>query len=205
MRKLHDRFFKQAKREGKLARSVYKLEELNRRERIIRKGDSVLDLGASPGSWLEYILEVIGPDGVACAIDLKPIHKKFKGRAEFKKMNILDMTGSEFVDVAPDGFNAVVSDMAPNTTGIRITDQLRSLELCEAVLALAQKLLKKDGDFVCKIFYGAETEQFRARVGKFFKTAKIRKPQACRDESIEHYVLGLGYHGGTTPSPVKDS
>ena len=198
MRKLHDKFFKQAKREGKLARSVYKLEELNRRDRLIRKGDTVLDLGASPGSWLEYILETVGPDGVACAVDLKPIHKKFKGRATFKMMSVLDMTGEEFVREAPGGFNAVVSDMAPNTSGIRLVDQARSLELCESVLGLAKRLLRKNGNFVCKMFYGGESENFKKTVATFFREAKIRKPEACRDESIEHYVVGLGFLGGDT-------
>ncbi len=195
MRKLHDRYFKQAKREGRLARSVYKLEELNRRDRLLRAGDAVLDLGASPGSWTEYILETVGPDGVACAVDLKPIHKKFKGRVAFRMMNVLEMTGGEFAAEAPDGFNAVVSDMAPNTSGIRIVDQAKSLELCEMTLVLARKLLKPGGNFVCKIFYSAETEHFRAVVGTFFRESKIRKPDACRDESIEHYVVGLGFLG----------
>ncbi|MDR1744751.1 MAG: RlmE family RNA methyltransferase [Planctomycetota bacterium] len=196
MRKLHDKFFKQAKREGKLARSVYKLEELNRRDRIFKKGDAVLDLGASPGSWLEYILETVGQEGVACAVDIKPIHKKFKGRAFFRMMNVLDMKGDEFVREAPGGFAAVVSDMAPNTSGIRIVDQARSLELCERVLALSGMLLGKGGNFACKIFYGGETEDFRKTVGKQFREAKIRKPEACRNESIEHYVVGLGFLGG---------
>ncbi len=195
MRKLHDRYFKQAKREGKLARSVYKLEELNKRDRLFRAGDAVLDLGASPGSWLEYIIETVGPEGVACAVDLKPVHKKFKGKAAFRMMDVLEMKGDEFAREAPEGFHAVVSDMAPNTSGIRIVDQARSLELCEKVLALAGGLLKKNGNFVCKIFYGAETERFRAVVGKSFREAKIRKPDACRDESIEHYVVGLGFLG----------
>lgn len=199
MRKLHDKFFKQAKREGKLARSVYKLEELNKKDRIIKKGYTVLDLGASPGSWLEYILEAVGPGGVACAVDLKPIHKKFKGRATFKMMNVLEMIGDEFIREAPAGFDAVVSDMAPNTSGIRIVDQARSLELCEMVLRLAMKMLKKDGNFVCKIFYGGETENFKKTVGQYFQEAKIRKPEACRDESIEHYVLGLGFLGKDAP------
>ncbi len=198
MRKLHDRYFKKAKREGKLARSVYKLEELNRKDRLFGKGAAVLDLGASPGSWLEYILETVGPEGVACAVDLKPIHKKFKGRASFKLMNALEMRGDEFAGEAGAGFDAVVSDMAPNTSGIRIVDQARSLELCEKVLELARGLLKKDGNFACKIFYGAETEAFRGVVGKYFREAKIRKPEACRDESIEHYVVGLGFLGAKT-------
>lgn len=194
MRKLHDRYFKQAKREGKLARSVYKLEELNNKEHLFGKGDSVLDLGASPGSWLEYIVETVGPDGIACAVDIKPIHKKFKGRVQFRMMDAREMAGDEFKEFTP-AFKAVVSDMAPNTSGIRITDQMRSLELCEQVVALTTKLLAKNGNLVCKMFYGAETEAFRARVGKLFKTAKLRKPDACRDESIETYVVGLGYLG----------
>lgn len=195
MRKLHDRFFKQAKREGKLARSVYKLAELDRRDKLIKRGDRVLDIGASPGSWLEHILETVGSDGVACAIDLKPIHKKFKGRAHFKKMDIHDFKGDEFAAVAPDGFNVIVSDMAPNTSGIKIVDQTKSLELCELVLELAGRLLKKGGNFVCKIFYGPETEAFKNTVAKHFKEAKIRKPDACRDESIETYIIGLGFLG----------
>ncbi len=195
MRKLHDRFFKQAKREGKLARSVYKLEELDRRERLFRKGGRVLDLGASPGSWLEYILEAVGPGGAACAVDLKPVHKKFKGRAHFLMRDIRTLAGDEFAAVAPDGFDAVVSDMAPNTSGIKLMDQARSLELCECALGLARRLLKRDGNFVCKIFAGPETENFRAAAAAHFKTVKIRKPDACRDESIETYVVGLGFLG----------
>lgn len=195
MRKLHDRFFKQAKREGKLARSVYKLEELNKRDKLLKKGDKVLDLGAAPGSWLEYIIETVGSEGVACAVDLKPIHKKFKGKASFKMMNALEMKGDEFIREAPDGFDVIVSDMAPNTSGIRNVDQARSLELCEMVLDLAKRLLKPGGNFTCKIFYGPDTEHFRAVVGQVFEEAKIRKPEACRNESIEHYVVGLGYKG----------
>ena len=193
MRTLHDRFFKQAKREGKLARSVYKLEELNRRDALFKKGDAVLDLGAAPGSWLEYILETVGADGIACAVDRRPIHKKFKGRASFKLLDVLEMTGEEFSGEAREGFDAIVSDMAPNTSGIRIVDQAKSLELCEKVLDLAGRMLKKNGNFACKIFYGPDTEHFRAAAGKRFKTAKIRKPEACRNESIEHYVIGLGF------------
>lgn len=195
MRKLHDRFFKQAKREGKLARSVYKLEELDRRDKLIKPGDRVLDLGSAPGSWLEYVLGVIGGKGVACAVDLKPIHKKFKGLASFKMMDVLEMVGDEFEREAPGGFDVIVSDMAPNTSGIRIVDQARSLELCERVLGLSERMLREGGNFVCKIFYGPDTEAFRAVVGGRFREAKIRKPEACRNESIEHYVVGMGYLG----------
>lgn len=195
MRKLHDKYFKQAKREGKLARSVYKLEELDRKDKLLRRGDRVLDIGASPGSWLEYILATIGPEGVACAVDLKVIHKKFKGRAHFKKMDAHDLTPETFADVVPDGFNVIVSDMAPNTSGIRIVDQTRSLELCEFVFGLAEKLLRKNGNFACKMFYGPDTETFKKSLAPRFREVKTRKPDACRDESIEIYVIGLGFTG----------
>ena len=197
MRKLHDRFFRQAKREGKLARSVYKLEELDRRERLFRKGGCVLDLGASPGSWLEYILAAVGPEGEACAVDLKPLHGKFKGRAHFLMRDIRTLVGDEFARAAPNGFDAVVSDMAPNTSGIKPVDQARSLELCECALALARRLLKKDGNFACKIFCGPETGNFRTATAAHFKTVKVRKPEACRGESSEMYVVGLGFAGYT--------
>ncbi|MDR1535225.1 MAG: RlmE family RNA methyltransferase [Planctomycetota bacterium] len=196
MRRLHDRFFNQAKREGKLARSVYKLAELDRREKLFRRRDRVLDLGASPGSWLEYILEAIGPEGAACAVDLQPIHRKFKGRAHFLLRDARELRGDEFVRIAPGGFDALVSDMAPNTSGIRIVDQARSLELCGCALDLAGRLLREGGNFACKIFCGPETEAFRRRAGGFFKTARLRKPAACRTESIEAYFIGLDFVSG---------
>ena len=99
MRKLHDRYFKQAKREGHLARSYYKLEELDRRFRIFRKGARVLDLGAAPGSWLEYILSIIGDEGIACAADIQPIHRKFKGRVTFRLSDIRDLPADAFAGV----------------------------------------------------------------------------------------------------------
>lgn len=192
MRTLHDRFFRLAKREGKLARSVYKLEELDRRDRLVHKGDSVLDLGASPGSWLEYILRAIGPEGKACAVDLKPIHKKFKGLANFRLGDVRSLTGDEFAGVA-ERFDVIVSDMAPNTSGIRIVDQAKSLELCECVVSLAGRVLKKGGNLAMKIFCGPDTETFRASLAKRFRTVKLRKPGACRGESMESYIVGLGF------------
>ncbi|MDR1519686.1 MAG: RlmE family RNA methyltransferase [Planctomycetota bacterium] len=195
MRKLHDKFFRQAKREGKLARSVYKLEELDRREGLFRPGGKVLDLGASPGSWTEYILEAVGPGGVACAIDLKPIHRKFKGRAHFLLRDARELGDDDFARQAPDGFDALVSDMAPNTSGIRIVDQSRSLELCQCALTLARRRLRRGGNFVCKIFYGPETEAFRDSLPGFFQAVRLRKPLACRSASIEAYVVGVGFAG----------
>lgn len=201
MRQLHDRYFRQAKREGKLARSVYKLDEIDRRRRLLKAGAKVLDLGACPGSWLEYILTAIGPEGVACAVDLKPIHKKFKGRAHFVKGDIATLPKDTFAAVA-ERFDVVVSDMAPNTSGIRVMDQARSLELCEMAFAWAQATLTRGGAFVCKIFDGPETTAFRKRMDGEFREVWMMKPDACRDESFEFYLIGKGY--GQRPKPKKN-
>ncbi|MDR2391671.1 MAG: RlmE family RNA methyltransferase [Planctomycetota bacterium] len=203
MRKLHDRYFRQAKREGRLARSVYKLEELDRRERLFRPGDTVLDLGASPGSWLEYILEAVGPEGVVCAVDIRPIHKKFKGKATFLLCDARELSGDEFAAQAPDGFDALVSDMAPNTSGIRIVDQSRSLDLGRTAFALALRLLRKGGNFVCKVFCGPETGAFRSEILRYFRTVRFRKPSACREESMEAYIVGLDFLAGDLKQAVS--
>ena len=203
MRKLHDRYFRQAKREGRLARSVYKLEELDRREGLFRPGDTVLDLGASPGSWLEYILDAVGPEGVVLAVDIKPIHKKFKEKAAFLLRDARELSGDEFAAQAPNGFDALVSDMAPNTSGIRIVDQSRSLDLGRTAFALALRLLRKGGNFVCKVFCGPETEAFRGELLRHFRTVRFRKPSACRGESMEAYVVGLDFLAGELKQAVS--
>ncbi len=194
MRKLHDKYFKQAKREGYLARSYYKLREINRRNRIMKKGDRVLDLGACPGSWLEYILPAIGDRGRACAVDLKPIHRKFKGKVVFIKKDVRELTPDDFAGVAGN-FNVIVSDMAPNTSGVKSADQARSLELCEAAFDLALNLLAPKGNFVCKVLEGPELPDMRRRISQHFTEVKVTKPDASRNESMETYLVGLGFRG----------
>ncbi|MDR3211710.1 MAG: RlmE family RNA methyltransferase [Planctomycetota bacterium] len=192
MRQLHDRFFRQAKREGKLARSVYKLEEIDRRDHIFHPGDRVLDLGASPGSWLEYILGVIGPKGLACAVDLKELHPRFNGQAHFQQLDIRQMAGDEFSRLTPH-FDVIVSDMAPNTSGIHLVDQVRSLELCQSAFALARRILRPGGNLLLKIFSGPDSPRFRRELTQEFRELRLRKPDACRQESSESYLVGLGF------------
>ena len=198
MRKLHDRYFRQAKRENKLARSIYKLEELDRADKLLRPGDRVLDLGAAPGSWLEHILARVGPGGVVCAVDLKVIDRKFKGRVHFRRADARELAPDAFSDVAP-AFDVVLSDMAPNTTGIRITDQARSLELCESAWGYARRALRPGGHFVCKIFDSPDADAFRQGLSGFFRDVRSRKPDACRGESFERYFVGLHFQPSGLP------
>lgn len=202
MRKLHDPYFKQAKREGHLARSIYKLEEIDRKDHVIPVGGAVIDVGACPGSWLEYILRRVGDGGVVCAVDLNPIDKRFKAEpVHFKKMDLRELTRETFAECT-DGFDAVVSDAAPNTSGIRLVDQARSLELCEAAGAFALQALRPGGSFVCKIFESLEFQTFRAAMQRKFRAVRTRKPAACRDESIEIYLICLGF--GEPPEERKE-
>ncbi len=190
MREIHDKYFKKAKREGRLARSFYKLEELDRRAKLIKPGNRVIDLGACPGSWLEYILEKVGDNGKVCAVDLNVINKKFKGQVEFKKLDIREVTPDMF-GVA--NFDVVLSDMAPKTSGIKSVDQARSLELCEVAADFALATLVQGGNFACKIFDSPEVQPFRERLRSEFATTRMIKPDACRDESLELYVVCTGF------------
>lgn len=193
MRELHDKYFKLAKKEGKLARSYYKLQEIDRREKIFDKNvHSSIDLGASPGSWLEYALEKTAGSAVICAVDIKLIAPKFKGKVQFKLADIRDVPVCAFAAVA-EKFDVVLSDMAPSTSGVRVIDQARSLELCETAATFALANLRPGGKFVCKIFEGPEVASFRKGLQKHFAEVKLFKPDASRDESFEIYVIGLGF------------
>ena len=180
-----------AKKENFPARSVYKLEELQKKFQLIHPGDKVLDLGCAPGSWLKYAAGITGPRGMVAGIDLKPVTEELPDHVRVITGDILEMDDPvrEFIG---DGYNLVLSDMAPNTTGHKDVDAIRSFVLCEAALGIADGVLSPGGSFVAKIFQGHDFEDFIESVRKMFATRKIFKPQTCRKESKEIYVIGIG-------------
>lgn len=182
-----DRFFHKAKADGFLARSVYKLEEIQKKFHIIRQGDFVLDLGASPGSWSQMACKITGPGGRVVGLDLKPVEFK-AANAAFYQMDVFN-----FDPQILEGRNVQVllSDMAPNTTGIRSVDQARSAELCQKILELSQKYLVNKGNLVMKLFEGPESEKLAKEIGKHFEQTKRLKPEAVRKGSFETYLIGL--------------
>jgi 23S rRNA (uridine2552-2'-O)-methyltransferase len=184
-----DHYSRQAKKDRYPARSVYKLEEIQQKQRLIKKGDKILDLGCSPGSWLLYAAKLIGDKGRVVGIDLKPV--KIQAAS-----NIEIMTGDVFaVDAGSLGsdFNVVLSDMAPATTGHKAVDAARSAGLCEAALAIAKNVLLPGGSFVCKIFQGPDFNKFIDSVRASFDKQKIFKPRSSRKASKEIFVIGLGF------------
>jgi 23S rRNA (uridine2552-2'-O)-methyltransferase len=191
-----DHYSEQAKKESYPARSVYKLKEAQKKFRLIRKGDQVLDLGCSPGSWLLYAAELTGKQGKVLGIDLKPVTIKIPSQVETLKADILtiDRAWIENEGLAS-RFNVVLSDMAPATTGNKMIDAERSYQLCQAALNIAQMALRPGGSFLCKIFQGEEFKKFSDSVRSQFKIHKIFKPQSSRKESKEIFIISMGFRG----------
>jgi len=181
-----------ARKEGYPARSVYKLKEIDEKFKILKKGDFVLDLGSAPGSWLLYASQKIGDKGKVFGVDIQEINLPQKNNIFFIKKSVLNLTGEDFQKM-PSQFQAVVADLAPNTSGIKSVDAARSFELSEAAFIIAKKVLVLGGNFVCKIFEGELTNQLIKEVKQYFKTVKRFKPSAVRKRSKEFYVVGLGF------------
>lgn len=184
-----DKFAKKARREGYLARSAYKLEEIIGKFKVIKPRDKVLDLGAAPGSWLQVIHNMIGPAGLAIGVDISPI--------DFKAPGVVAITGDILkpdclAQAAAYGpFDAVLSDLAPKTSGIKDRDQALSQELSEQAAKIAVATLKKHGNLVVKVFQNPETFAFSQYLKTVFRRVRTYKPQASRDRSFETYLIGL--------------
>lgn len=190
-----DHYALKAKKEHFPARSVYKLKEIQQKYKIIKKGDRVLDLGCSPGSWLLYAADLAGKGGEVAGIDLKPlsneISMKLPSNARMYVGDVLSVS-DELSKLIGENYNVVISDMAPATTGSKSVDAARSFELCRAALATAQDVLTSGGAFICKIFQGEDFKKFLDLVKTGFNKQKIFKPESSRKASKEIYIIGFG-------------
>ena len=187
-----DSYTQRAHKEGYPARSVYKLEEINATQRLIKPGDSVLDVGAAPGSWTLYThRELIKGKGKIVSVDLNPLALdpipptviEFTGDAFSKEIR------AKLVEEGP--YDAIISDAAPMTTGNRIVDTTRSEYLAEQVVFLAEEQLKTHGNMVIKIFQGGGEQEILKKMRTIFQKAKAFKPKASRDDSVEIFLIGL--------------
>lgn len=193
-RKLHDEYFKKAKAEGYLARSAYKLLEIQERHRLIRRGDSVLDLGCAPGSWLQVAEKLVGPGGRVVGIDLTPVTHPFSNVVAAVQLDAFAAT-PEDLRSCNDGrpFDVVLSDMAPNTTGHG--DDLLSVRLCRRVLELLPEVLRIGGHCTMKVLEGGEYPELLKDTRTLFRDVKGLKPKASRDVSREIFIIAEGYKG----------
>jgi 23S rRNA (uridine2552-2'-O)-methyltransferase len=189
-----DHYTHKARKEKFAARSVYKLQEIQKKYRILNKGARVLDLGCAPGSWLQFADQQAGPGGRVVGIDLTPVTISLPDRVTVITGDVADLEG-HLAELGQTRFDAVLSDMAPATTGNRYVDQARSLGLCEAALYIAEQVLVPGGHFVCKMFQSGDTRGFTASVRKNFRRQTALRPKSTRKASKEVFVIGLSRKG----------
>lgn len=187
-----DHYFKKAKQENFAARSVFKLEEINQRLKLIKPGQVILDLGASPGSWSQYCSQKVGENGRVLGVDLSPINVKLKN-AVFIQADLRDLELEKVFEQHGfhPPFDLVISDMAPKTSGIRSADQARSMELCELAFQIADKFLKKDGHFICKLFHSDDFAKLKTDIKRDYQKFEAIKPDSTRKISKEIFLVGV--------------
>ncbi|MCS6895021.1 MAG: RlmE family RNA methyltransferase [Bacteroidia bacterium] len=184
----HDSYFHRAKAEGYLARSVYKLEAIDAKYHLVAPGMHVVDLGAAPGSWSQYLLAKVGPQGRVLAVDIQEVRLR-ADNLEFQQMDVLAAEIENFL--AGKIWHGLVSDMAPATTGNRCTDQARSAALVERSLYLAQRFLQRGGFWVAKLLEGPERAPLTRAAQQIFERVHIFRPPATRKGSTECFLIGL--------------
>ena len=196
MRKEQDYYFKKAKKDNYPARSVYKLEEAQKKYRFLKKKQRVLDLGCHPGSWSLYASGIVGPRGVVVGVDLQATDiPSQKDNAEIHWL-CYDVFDEDLVTALRKqwpGFHVLISDMAPRTTGSQFSDHQHSLRLVRRVLELAALMLHERGSLYCKVFQGEDFPAFVQECKPLFESVKVIKPQSSRRESREVFVLGRGF------------
>jgi 23S rRNA (uridine2552-2'-O)-methyltransferase len=187
-----DFFVKQARKDGYRSRAAYKLLEITERDHILKSGMTVVDLGAAPGSWSQVASQKVAPKGRVIALDILemlPLPGVEFIQGDFMEEIALSELREQLEGHQPD---LVISDMAPNMSGIAVSDQARSMYLAELAFAFAMEQLNYSGNFLVKVFQGRDFDQFLRDMRAGFKNVAIRKPKASRDRSNELYLLGLG-------------
>lgn len=189
---VNDSFVQRAKADGYRSRAAYKLMEIDDRDRLIRAGESVVDLGATPGGWSQVAAKRLKGHGRVFALDLlemTPLSGVTFFQGDFREAEVLQQLEDA---LAGEKVALVLSDMAPNISGIAISDQARAMHLAELALEFAQSWLKPDGALLVKVFQGHGYEDYVRAMRKVFATVATRKPEASRDRSSETYLLGRG-------------
>lgn len=192
-----DVYVQEAHKQGLRSRASFKIEEIQGKDRIIRSGYNVVDLGAAPGGWSQYAVTCVGETGRVVACDILPMNPIFGVdflQGDFREQEVLDQLLSIVGDTKVD---VILSDMAPNMSGNLGVDQPRAMYLVELAYEMCNQILKKNGSFVVKVFHGEGSEQYLRTLRQSFKEVKVRKPDASRARSREVYFVCLGFKGAT--------
>jgi 23S rRNA (uridine2552-2'-O)-methyltransferase len=187
---VNDPYVQLAKKEGWRSRAAFKLLEIDDKDKLLKPGEVVVDLGATPGGWSQVASRRVGDTGMVIALDLlemEPIHNVHFIQGDFREDEVLDQLEKH---VGNRRVGLVMSDMAPNMSGVPLVDQARIMHLAELGLEFSRAHLKPDGAFLVKVFQGTDYETFLRQMRETFKTVVVRKPDASRDRSAELYLLG---------------
>lgn len=190
MEHVNDPYVQLAKKEGWRSRAAFKLMEIDDKDKLLRQGEVVVDLGATPGGWSQVAVQRVGSSGMVVALDLlemAPIHGVHFIQGDFREDDVLNQLESQLGDRK---LGLVMSDMAPNMSGVPLVDQARIMYLAELGLEFSRQHLKPDGAFLVKVFQGSDFEAFVKAMRETFRTVVVRKPDASRDRSAEIYLLG---------------
>ncbi|PSW04161.1 23S rRNA (uridine(2552)-2'-O)-methyltransferase RlmE [Photobacterium lipolyticum] len=188
-----DKYVLEAQKKGYRSRAIFKIEEIQNKDKLLKPGMTVVDLGAAPGGWSQYAAEIVGDSGqvIACdilAMDSLPGVSFLQG--DFREEAVLDALLER---IQPDMVDVVLSDMAPNMSGNLASDQPRAMYLVELALDMCRQVLAPNGSFAVKVFQGEGFDQYLAEIRSMFKVVKIRKPDSSRDRSREVYIVATGY------------
>lgn len=188
-----DKYVQEAQKRGYRSRAIFKIEEIQKKDKLLKPGMTVVDLGAAPGGWSQYAAEVVGDEGqvIACDIlsmDSLPGVSFLQG--DFREEAVLSALLER---IQPDMVDVVLSDMAPNMSGNLASDQPRAMYLVELALDMCRQVLAPNGSFAVKVFQGEGFDDYLAEIRNMFKVVKIRKPDSSRDRSREVYIVATGY------------
>ncbi|GAA05530.1 23S rRNA (uridine(2552)-2'-O)-methyltransferase RlmE [Photobacterium leiognathi] len=188
-----DKYVLEAQKRGYRSRAFFKIEEIQNKDKLLKPGMTVVDLGAAPGGWSQYAAEVVGDEGQVIACDILPMDS-LPGvsflQGDFREEAVLEALLER---IQPDMVDVVMSDMAPNMSGNLASDQPRAMYLVELALDMCRQVLAPNGSFAVKVFQGEGFDQYLAEVRSMFKVVKIRKPDSSRDRSREVYIVATGY------------
>ncbi|MFH1810382.1 MAG: RlmE family RNA methyltransferase [Pseudomonadota bacterium] len=201
----HDAYYHKAREQGFAARSVFKLDEIQARTRVIQPGARVLDLGCAPGAWLQLASRAICPHGRVVGVDLEPVTLSLGPTVITLQADVFTVDPARLREAAGGAFDVVLSDLAPHTTGIKGVDQARSMSLVERALSLASLLLSTGGGVVAKIFDGGDVPHLILGLQKDFAQVRQIRPRATRTHSKEVYIVATGWRGAQVASKNEDN
>lgn len=188
-----DKYVLEAQKKGYRSRAIFKLEEIQGKDKLLKSGMTVVDLGAAPGGWSQYAAEQVGDKGLVIACDILPMDS-LAGvsflQGDFREEAVLNALMAQ---ILPDKVSVVMSDMAPNMSGNMASDQPKAMYLVELALDMCRDVLAPNGSFIVKVFQGEGFDDYLSLVRNAFKTIKIRKPDSSRARSREVYIVATGY------------